>query len=249
MTAATVDAGGVRARSAEILHRASALGEAGRHRQALALLDRQLQRTPDDADLHTARGWALENLGPPALPDACAAYETAIALDAGQCWARVGLATVLGPLGRPERCAPLYRDAIERALPRAAQEPEYLELIGWCRFRLGELDRAVDAFRDALAVDAGWVSVHFDLGLVLLLQGEADAAAGHYRQGLEALGRRAPAARLGALQVALDDLDEVLAARAATAAASVDSADPGTAAGLRATLTRALAAAGDPRDE
>ena len=63
------------------------------------------------------------------------------------------------------------------------QEPEYLELIGWCEYRLGRLDDAAATFARALAIDAGWISVRFDLGLVRLLLGDGDEAAQHYRDG------------------------------------------------------------------
>lgn len=193
---------------AEALQRATALSDAGAHAQALAVLERALEHGLDDAQLQNARGWALENLVPPRLADARAAYEAAVALDAGQLWARLGLATVLGQLGRSAECPAIYRDLVDQATLRAACETEYLELLGWCQYRLGRLAEAAATFRRALAIDDAWVAVHFDLGLALLVSGAADLALTQYRHGLRCLAGCGPAAQAGPLKVALDDLDE-----------------------------------------
>jgi len=219
---------------AEILQRASELSDSGAHGHALAQLDGALETYPGDAEVHTARGWALENLEPARLVDARAAYEAAVAIDAGQLWARVGLATVLGRLGLSHLCPPIYRDVIGQAAARAPREPELIELLGWCQYRLGQLDEAADTFRGALGIDDAWVAVHFDLGLVLHLLGDAAGAGIHYRLGLRALAERAASLQAGPLKVALDDLDDALLRHPSVAA---------EAAPLREQLARALQAA------
>jgi tetratricopeptide (TPR) repeat protein len=205
----------------EILRCAADLGEGGEHARAAVLLERALEAHPNNAPLHTARGWALENLGSTRWAEARIAYECAIALDANELWAQVGLATVLGQIGESALCQPIYRDLAERAGVRAAQEPEYLELLGWCQYRLGRLAEAGATFTCALAIDDAWVSVRFDLGLVLLLSGDAHTAARHYGNALCTLANRGLNLRTGPVKVALDDLDEaVLAHPGATAAAA-----------------------------
>lgn len=216
------------------LQHAAELSEAGAYEPALALLDCALAVHADAADLYTARGWALENLTPPRCAEARDAYRCALALDPRQLWAQVGLATVLGQLGETASCPPIYREAAKQAHERAAQEPEYLELIGWCEYRLGRLDDAAATFARALAIDAGWISVRFDLGLVRLLLGDGDEAAQHYRDGLATLAKPDVPTRTGSLKVALDDLDEALQQQPAVGALP-------TAASIRAQLARALA--------
>ncbi len=223
----------------DALCRAAELSEAGAHEQALTLLDDALALHPRQGGLHCARGWALENLEPPRLSGARAAYETAIALDAGDLWARLGLATVLEPLGEPQRCAPMYRELIEHAGLRARDEPEFLELMGWCQYRLGRLDDAAATFRSALALDDSWASVRFDLALVLLLGGEAHAADLHCGHALRTLAKRGVAATAGTVKVALDDLDAALANLPRAAAPRVAAA----AAPIRRRLQDALAGA------
>lgn len=218
------------------LQRAAELSEAGAHESALVLLDRTLEMHLGAAELHTARGWALENLAPARLAEARAAYEAAVALDARQLWASVGLATVLGQLGRSDLCPPIYRDVVEQASVRALREPEYHELLGWCQYRLGRLEEAAATFARALAIDDAWVSVRFDLGLVLLLLGDTDAATLHYRGGLCSLAERGPNLQAGPLKVALDDLIEALRQHPSVAAAPAS-------ARVRELLARALHAA------
>jgi tetratricopeptide (TPR) repeat protein len=223
----------------DALCRAAELSEAGAHEQALSLLDDALVLHPRHGGLHTARGWALENLEPARLSGARAAYETAIALDAGDLWARLGLATVLAALGEPQRCAPIYRELIEHARLRTRDEPEFLELMGWCQYRLGRLDDAAATFRSALALDDSWASVRFDLALVLLLGGEAHAAELHCGHALRTLAKRGVAATAGSVKVALDDLDAALAALPRAAAPRIAAA----AAPIRRRLQDALAGA------
>lgn len=195
------------------LARAERLSDAGAHAEALVLLDRALTADPTSAALHGARGWALENLEPGQLGPARIAYETAAALDPADLWVRLGLATVLEQLGCAEGSAALYRELAAHAPARAAAEPELYELIGWCQYRLGSLDAAAATFARAIAVDAGWVSVRFDLGLVKLLQADAAGALEQYRLGLHALAARDAARRAGPMKVALDDLQAALQAR------------------------------------
>jgi Flp pilus assembly protein TadD len=55
---------------AEGLGRVEELSEAGRYEAALEELDRQVEEHPLEPAVHTARGWALENLGSDGLPAA-----------------------------------------------------------------------------------------------------------------------------------------------------------------------------------
>ena len=214
---------------APLLEHAERLGEAGAYGEALQVLDRALVHHPDDARVHAARGWVIENIEPVRLDEARCAYQTAVALDPDELWAGVGLATVLGRLGQAGRSEAIYRELVEQVAPRTANAPELLELLGWCLYRLGRFDEAAETFRRALAIDADWVSVRFDLGLVLLQRGDADAAAAQAQRALHSLDGRPAKARAAALRLALEDLDDAM------------HLNPGTASTrLRAQLVNAL---------
>jgi tetratricopeptide (TPR) repeat protein len=112
----------------------------------------------------------------------------------------------------------------KRALA-AAQRDRKLDAEGW--FSLGlELDEASpvqarEAYERALALEAGHVEAHVNLGRLLHEAGELDAAAAHYRDALAADPAHAVAAfNLG---VVLEDLGQLpAAARAYEAALSQD---------------------------
>ena len=217
------------------LQQATDLAAAGRSADAIHVLARAIDRHGDVAELHTAQGWALENTSPPRWSDALAAYRTALTADPGQLWARLGQATALERLGEAETAAAAYADAITLAIARAQTEPEFLELLGWCEYRLGRLDDAVATFGRALALNPAWTAVRLDLGLVSLLRGDVDATA-HFDAALDVLAECDPQRRVGALRVALDDLDEAIAA---TASLALDN----RASNVRARLASELAAA------
>ena len=199
-----------------VLQQATDLADAGRSTEAIDVLARAIERHGDVAELHTAQGWALENTSPPRWSEALAAYRIALAADPTQLWARLGQATALERLGDAEAAAAAYADAITLAIARAETEPEFLELLGWCEYRLGRLDDAVATFGRALALNPAWTAVRLDLGLVSLLRGDVDATA-HFDAALDGLAGCDPQRRVGALRVALDDLDEAVAATAALA--------------------------------
>jgi TolB-like protein len=104
-----------------------------------------------------------------------------------------------------------YEDAL-RSLDRArAQDPLYTDIriqMGNVNYRWGKLDAAAVAYHEALAMNALTGSVHYRLGLVALLQGNAAQALTEFEQehdpdfravGLpmayDALGRKADADR------------------------------------------------------
>jgi len=194
----------------QIMERIDRLSNAGAYQDLLCLVDLAITTHGDCPDLHAARGWALENLTPPCLDASREAYDTALALDPTQTWARLGLGTVLERLADPRAACQMYQAAIDLAVPQVACEPDLLELIGWCQYRLGRMDEAVETFLRALELDPAWVSVRFDLGLVLLLCCANGSATEEYELGLQRLRECDPDEWRGTVLVALDDLDEVL---------------------------------------
>jgi tetratricopeptide (TPR) repeat protein len=190
-----------------ILASAETMTEAGDYRGALEVLTSALAEHGDDAGLHTARGWALENLGPESLPEAAAAYRSALAADASELWAKDGLANVSAGLGDHDEAVALWREVVAEAYARAGDQPELLEIQGWSLYRLGQLTEAIDLFRRAVRELHGRVSVRFDLGLALLANGDPVASVEAYVNGIECLTANPPASRIGAIRVALDDLE------------------------------------------
>jgi tetratricopeptide (TPR) repeat protein len=201
---------------AEGLGRAESLSDAGEYAAALQELDRVLLSGPPTAAIQTARGWALENLGPDRLPDARAAYEEALRLGPGALWAKEGLSNVLRRMDLTEDADRLCREVIEEGLART-DELDLLELVGWCQLRLGRYDEAVATLREALARDGRWIAVRFDLALAMLFAGHRSRAFLEYSRGVHQAVNGGVTRLRGVVRVALDDLVEMLSERPAFA--------------------------------
>jgi len=209
---------------ARLLDRATELADRGDYAQSLALAERVIALSPDDAAAHVARAWAFENLGDDRLADAREAYRTALSVDPGSLWAIAGLATVAERLGDPEEASRLFRRVADTAVPDDQDDPEVLEIVGWSCFKAGRAGDAQSLFRRALAADPSLMAVHLDLALAMLFSGEAGDAVREYRAALRSEDVHAVRAHAA---VALEDLlrsigdDPARGPQGATAAADL----------------------------
>jgi Flp pilus assembly protein TadD len=200
------------------LGRAEELSEAGDYEAALQELDRQLTEHPLEPAVHTARGWALENLGPTGLPEARDAYRRALELDPRALWAKEGLSNVYRRMGDADQADRLAREVIEEGTLRCDKEIDLLELVGWCQLRLGEYASAVATLRRALELDGRWTAVRFDLALALICAGDRGRAFLEYQRGVHQAVNGGVERLAGVVRMGLDDLEECLAERPALAA-------------------------------
>lgn len=202
---------------AEGLGRVEELAEAGRYEAALEELDRQLVEHPLEPAVHTARGWALENLGTDGLAGARAAYARALELDPTALWAKEGLSNVYRRMGDVDEANRLAQAVIDEGTPRAESEIDLLELIGWCQLRLGLYREAVVTLRKALELDGRWTAVRFDLALALMCEGDRGRAFLEYQRGIHQAVNGGVERLRGVVRMGLDDLEECLAERPALA--------------------------------
>src|SRR5262245_291539 len=166
------------------LGRVEALSDAGQYAAALQELDRLLESHPTSAAVYTARGWALENLGPERLPEARTAYEDALSIDRSAMWAKEGLANVLRRLGHDQDADRLCEEVIREGRQRYEVEDDLWELVGWSELRLGRYQEAVATLSEALRRDGRWIAVRFDLALALLCAAERSRAILEYSRAL-----------------------------------------------------------------
>lgn len=203
---------------AQGLGRAEELSAAGHYEAALEELHGELAQNPGEPAVHTALGWALENLGQAHLQDAHDAYLRALQLDPGALWAKEGLSNVSRRLGRVEEADRLANEVIEEGTRRAHAEIDLLELVGWCQLRLGRYGEAVETLRRALELDGRWTAVRFDLALALLCVGERARALLEYQRGVHQAINGGVDRLRGVVRMGLDDLEECLSERPALAA-------------------------------
>ena len=200
---------------AEGLGNAEALSDAGDYAAALFELERIVEESPRSPAVHTARGWALENLGAARLPEARSAYEEALRLHSGAMWAKEGLANVLRRMGFVEEANRLCIEVIEEGRARYHEEEDLWELVGWCELRIGRYEDAVRTLREALKRDGRWIAVRFDLALALLCSGDRIRAFLEYSRGVHQAVNGGVERLRGVVRVAIDDLEECLAERPA----------------------------------
>ena len=197
------------------LGRVEALSDAGEYAAALEELELAMAEGPASADVYTARGWALENLGPERLDEARTAYEDALALDRDAMWAKEGLSNVLRRLGHTRQADRLCEEVVVEGRQRYELEEDLWELVGWCELRLGRYQDAVSTLSEALRRDGRWIAVRFDLALALLFAGQRSRAFLEYSRGVHQAVNGGVERLRGCLRVALDDLEESLAERPA----------------------------------
>jgi Flp pilus assembly protein TadD len=136
------------------------------HEQVLVHTKAGLLETPDDAELHFARGSALNGLGQSSL--ACAAFARALSLqpDHAPSWLNMGNASAdLDDLASAEI---FYRTALrlDAALPEAHAS------LGYLLTMQGRLPEAIAACETAIRLKPAFSQAHWNLAIALLLSGD-----------------------------------------------------------------------------
>jgi Flp pilus assembly protein TadD len=136
------------------------------HEQVLVQTNAGLLETPDDAELHFARGTALTAVGQPAR--ACAAFARALALqpDHAPSWLNMGNASA--DLDDLDSAETLYRTAIRLD----ATLPEAHASLGYLLTMQGRLPEAIAACETAIRLKPDFSQAHWNLAIALLLSGD-----------------------------------------------------------------------------
>jgi tetratricopeptide (TPR) repeat protein len=143
-----------------------ALLAAGRFSDVLIQANAALAATPDSAELHFARGTALNALGESSR--ACAAFARALSLqpDHAESWLNMGNASAdLDDLTSAET---LYRTAL-RLNPALA---EAYASLGYVLTLKGDLTAAIKACEAAVRLRPEFAQAHWNLAVALLLSGD-----------------------------------------------------------------------------
>jgi tetratricopeptide (TPR) repeat protein len=163
----------------------------------------------DSAWLQWLLGLAILNEGRDRVDEARRVLERAHELEPND----TSITTTLGDArllaGLRDKAEAAWAEAAERAEASSAADWSTLWTLGWCRYRLGEPDRAARLLTKALASDPGRVSLQFDLALSLLVAGHGQAALPEYERGIAlAETRKDRLRRRGLLVLARGDLEE-----------------------------------------
>jgi cytochrome c-type biogenesis protein CcmH/NrfG len=169
----------VSAQQPPVLDQARALYDAGRLREARALLEDLLRAQPGDGGAHLLVGVIERTMGD--LPEAIVSLERAHALEPESSQPAVELATTLAWHGDLDRAVALYQQVLDR-------EPSHIGARVGLAFALawqGHLERARSLFRELLGANPLSVDAWNGLGFVdraALRREDAEAA---YQRALE----------------------------------------------------------------
>jgi Flp pilus assembly protein TadD len=143
-----------------------ALIAAGRFQQALMQADACLAAAPDDAELHFARGTALNAMGETVR--ACVALTRAAALQPNHAPSWLNLANARADLDDLEAAEDLCRRAI-RLDPALTEAHASLGFILTMR---GQLPAAIKACETAIRLSSDFTQAHWNLAIAALLSGD-----------------------------------------------------------------------------
>ena len=165
--------------------------------------------TPDTFGL---KGWALQHLGAKYAKDTLEAYQAAVELERNNLWWHKGVANGLYLLGEKRKAAAKYRWVSKQAKHLMEKEKDWVfrSLIGWCEYRLGNWESAVELFNQVVSANPEEIATQFDLALALMCWGHDSEALREYRRGVRTSQERPPLRCRGILYVALDDLNLAL---------------------------------------
>jgi tetratricopeptide (TPR) repeat protein len=147
-------------------------------KDAFPILQRAIQLSPDDADVHYHLGTALQHRGD--IPGAMARYQRAIELYPAHTEAILELANALQHSGRFVEAATGYRRALEI-------EPQLAEAhnnLGNALRDSGHSDDALASYRRALEIKPDFAEAHCNLGNALRRRRQLPAAVASYRRAL-----------------------------------------------------------------
>jgi serine/threonine-protein kinase len=209
-----------RAPVAILLHLADRLEASGDAAGARRFAARVQARHPGDFWANLTAAWTAHEDEPRAFAEAVRYYGAAVAIRPSSPNARNNLGSSLNDVGEPE--------AARRELEEARRlDPGYaapLVNLGVLAYERGDVDGAMRAYREAMALDpTGVAAAHHNLGNCLVDKGDAEGALASYREAVKRRPRQAAfrvslarhLGRLGRMAEAVAELQEAVRLRPA----------------------------------
>ncbi len=186
------------------------LSSIGEFEHAARVLEATRASRPQDEEVDSELAWAYANLDEPPLDEVVAATDRALRWRPEDPFLLKGKADGLLLQGREEEARRLYAHVLQDRLQAVPSIRQRHSLAGWCCYRSGDLERAVDHLIRATAIETPRVNGdRFDLGLVLLAVRRCKLALEQYRRAFEELRAASNALRMhGLARVALVDIEE-----------------------------------------
>lgn len=144
----------------------------------IALMQRRLQKYPDDFEAHFNLGAVLQSMGK--LDAAIDHLRQALMIRPDDASAHNNLGAALRSMGKPDEALSHFRQALRT-------RPDYLDAhynLGNSLLTLGKTEEAISHFREVLRVNPDDAEAHNDLGSALLMRGMAIEAMEQFEQAL-----------------------------------------------------------------
>jgi tetratricopeptide (TPR) repeat protein len=172
--------------------KAEYLSEIASFSEASHLLEKAVDKAPDQAWLWNLQGWCLQHLGKEFMARAHDAYKKALSVktkDEDDLWYRKGLANTLCQLGLEAEAKIHFEKIIEDKKYTQGNDAEILSALGWCHYRLRRYDEGLRLFHATLSVRES-LATEFDLALTLLASSRSKIALAEYRRACDLTSRK-----------------------------------------------------------
>jgi tetratricopeptide (TPR) repeat protein len=189
------------------------LSAMGDFERAVRILELARRRSSQLADVDAMLAWAYSNLTTVSPGTVVTAANRALKRQPDDLYMLRTKADALLEMNRQLQAQRLYK----RVLTQLSRNPAFPNgdgsLAGWCSYRLGEYEQALDNLLRAISASpVPNTAVRFDLALVLFVAGRPARAKREFTQAIEECrALPSPLKRHGILQVAMVDLDDVVA--------------------------------------
>ncbi len=215
-----------------LLDLASEAMHAGRHEQAIPLLETALAQDADDPAVHNSLGSALAAEG--RLTEAVTRYRTAVRLSPDYPDAHANLAAALYESGHPREAVAEFRTAL-------SLKPDFPEAhagLGGLLAQTGKVEEAISHLREAVRKMPEDPGVRTNLSLALAMVGRLEEAIPHAQAAVALSNGRDPLrlGLLGQIQARAGHLTEAAEAARQALAVAVQLGDERLAGQLRAEL-------------
>jgi tetratricopeptide (TPR) repeat protein len=171
------------ARPGLFFYQAQIVAKQGRTREAVDLLQKEIQASGEDAAVLATLGSLYRDLGQE--EDAIRWLERAVALDPGNLNALLTLGTLHSSIGHQDEAERYFQMAVEAGASAGQEGAVVFFNLGALNYNQGEFRSAVEAYERAITLRPSYATAHRELGYTYWELNERAKAREHFEKYLE----------------------------------------------------------------